>query len=53
VKVGDPPAAQALLDQQLRTDWNQTLNALLARAHPLGPEIGRPINQGYYWSARP
>jgi hypothetical protein len=40
------------LDKQLRTDWNRALNALLAKAHPLGPEIGRPINQGYYWSAR-
>jgi hypothetical protein len=52
VKVSDPPTAQALLDKQLRTDWNRALNALLAKAHPLGPEIGRPINQGYYWSAR-
>ena len=52
VQVSDPQAAQALLDEQLRTDWSQGLNALLAQAHPLGPEIGRPINQGYYWSAR-
>jgi hypothetical protein len=52
VKVSDAPAAQALLDQQLRSDWAKLLNALLLQAHPLGPEIGRPINQGYYWSAR-
>ncbi|HEV2330604.1 MAG TPA: hypothetical protein VGY56_17625 [Verrucomicrobiae bacterium] len=25
---------------------------MLVQAHPLALEIGRPINQGYYWSAR-
>jgi hypothetical protein len=52
VKVSDAQGAQALLDQQLRSDWPKLLNPLLLRAHPLAPEIGRPINQGYYWSAR-
>jgi hypothetical protein len=52
VKVSDPKAAQALLDQQLKSDWVKLLNPLLLQAHPLATEIGRPINQGYYWSAR-
>ncbi len=51
-KLGDPQRAQALLDQQLRSNWSDLLNPLLLQAHPLAPEIGRPINQGYYWSAR-
>ena len=52
VKLSDPKAAQVLLDKQLRSDWAKLLNPLLMKAHPLAPEIGRPINQGYYWSAR-
>jgi len=52
VKVSDSKVAQALLDQQLKSDWANLLNPLLQRAHPLAEEIGRPINQGYYWSAR-
>ena len=52
VKVSDPKAAQALLDQQLKSDWVKLLNRLLLQAHPLAEEIGRPIRQSYYWSAR-
>jgi hypothetical protein len=52
VKVSDAKAAQALLDKQLQSDWAKLLNPLLMQAHPLAAEIGRPINQGYYWSAR-
>lgn len=52
VKVSDPKAAQALLNQQLQSDWAELLNPLLKQAHPLAAEIGKPINQGYYWSAR-
>lgn len=52
VRVGDAKAAQLLLDKQLQSDWAKLLNPLLMQAHPLSAEIGRPINQGYYWSAR-
>lgn len=51
IRVSDGRAAQTLLDLQLRTNWPQTLNALLAQAHPLHAELGRPIGQSYYWSA--
>jgi hypothetical protein len=51
VRVSDPQAAQALLDEQLKTDWAKELDALLAQAHPLLPSLGRPIGQDYYWSA--
>lgn len=49
--VEKPQRVQALLEQQLHTDWSKTLNALLAQAHPLHEEISRPFHQPYYWSA--
>jgi hypothetical protein len=49
--VEDAPRAQALLDQQLRTDWPRLLGQLLDQAHPLHREICRPIAQTYYWTA--
>lgn len=51
VQLQDPLAAQALLDQQLHTDWPKALDQLLTRAHPLHTEICAPLGQGYYWSA--
>jgi hypothetical protein len=51
VWVEDAPRAQALLDQQLRTDWPRVLGGLLDQAHPLHREICRPIAQTYYWTA--
>jgi hypothetical protein len=43
--------AQALADEQLKTDWPKLLNGLLADCHPLAAEICQPIHQEYYWSA--
>jgi hypothetical protein len=51
VHVSDPIRAQALLDQQLKTDWPKVLDTLLAAAHPLHPELEAPLGQCYYWSA--
>jgi len=51
VRVSDPIRAQALLDEQLKTDWPKLLNALLDQAHPLHAELCGPIGQPYYWSA--
>jgi hypothetical protein len=51
IKLEDPVAAQALLDEQLQTDWPRVLDELLALAHPLHAEICRPLGQHYYWSA--
>lgn len=51
VRVSDPVRAQALLDDQLKTDWPQGLDALLDAAHPLHPELEAPLGQTYYWSA--
>jgi hypothetical protein len=51
VQVSDPVRAQALLDAQLQTDWVRALQPLLAAAHPLHAELGRPLGQNYYWTA--
>ena len=51
IKLKDAAGAQALLDEQLHTDWAQVLNALLDQCHPLHAEICAPLGQGYYWSA--
>jgi hypothetical protein len=51
LQLSDPGAAQALMNQQLQTDWPKVLGQLLKEAHPLAGEIIAPLNQGYYWSA--
>jgi hypothetical protein len=51
VSVSDPARAQALLDEQLRTDWPQLLHGLLEQAHPLHTELSAPLGRDYYWSA--
>jgi len=51
LRVADLERAQALLDQQLKTDWPQELGKLLDRVHPLHRSICRPLNLKYYWSA--
>lgn len=51
LKLSDPAAAQALMNQQLQTDWPKVLGQLLKEAHPLAGEIVAPLKQGYYWSA--
>ena len=51
VRVSNPLRAQALLDDQLKTDWPKALDALLSAAHPLHPELEAPLGQCYYWSA--
>jgi hypothetical protein len=51
LKLSDPVAAQALMNQQLQTDWAKVLGQLLKEAHPLAEEIVAPLRAGYYWSA--
>lgn len=51
VRISDPRRAQALCDEQLKTDWPKALDALLDQAHPLHAQLGRPIGQRYYWTA--
>jgi len=51
IKLQDPVMTQALLDEQLHTDWPKVLDQLLCKVHPLHSEICAPLGQGYYWSA--
>jgi hypothetical protein len=51
LKLEDAVTAQALLDEQLHTNWAEVLNGLLNECHPLHSEISAPLGQGYYWSA--
>jgi hypothetical protein len=51
LRVADVEKAQALLDQQLETDWPKELGRLLEQAHPLHRRIARPLGLKYYWSA--
>jgi len=49
--IADVPRAQALLDEQHRTDWPALLRPLIEQCHPLAGEITRPIERDYYWTA--
>jgi hypothetical protein len=49
--VEDCPRAQELFDEQLRIDWNQSLQPFAQRLNPLHAEIFRKFTTEYYWSA--
>lgn len=49
--VQDVAVAQELLDEQLRTDWPETLNRLVRETCPDLASIMAPLNFEYYWSA--
>jgi hypothetical protein len=48
--VADLPAAQALMDRQLETDWVALCEQLLAPCHPHHEVISRPMSLQYYWT---
>ena len=53
--LADVEKAQALMDEQLKTDWRSLLDGVLALAHPahaelFGPKSTYPIDP--YWSAQ-
>lgn len=49
--LGHPEFAQRLLDEQLTTNWPQTLNAIARAMNPLHERIFAPSPMQYYWSA--
>ena len=51
VHIADLGRAQELMDQQLRTDWPNLLDALAAQANPEEAAIFRNTPVSYYWSA--
>jgi hypothetical protein len=50
--IDDYERAQALMDEQHRTDWPALLNPLVTQCHPLHTEIAGPHGKAreYYWS---
>lgn len=49
--IDDVSRAQALMDQQHRTNWPVLLRPLLKKCHPWHAEISRPIERDDYWTA--
>ena len=49
--LGDVAQAQALLDEQLKTDWPELLNGLVYKACPKLFDLCSPFTLQYYWSA--
>ena len=48
--IADVPAAQALLDRQVRQHWPSVLDPLVARYHPTFAELQQPMRLEYYWT---
>jgi len=51
VDIADLPAAQALFDAQLRTDWPTLLAGLAAQSNPAHAQLFASCPVPYYWSA--
>lgn len=50
--VADFPKAQALLDEQMKTDWPAMLSGLLSEYHPAFAELLQELQlPDYYWTA--
>lgn len=48
--IADFARAQALMDQQLTTDWSSVLDACALRIHPLFPTLFAHYPMRYYWT---
>jgi hypothetical protein len=46
----DPTRAQALMDEQLKTDWPCMLSQVAKRLNPSHEQILAPFQEPYYWS---
>jgi hypothetical protein len=53
VQVADPALAQALLDEQTRTDWPALLRGLVEPVHPLWDDLHGRARAPYYWMTEP
>jgi hypothetical protein len=49
-KIDDLAAAQALLDQQVRTRWDRLLDPLIAQYHPTHDALRQVMPVDYYWT---
>jgi hypothetical protein len=50
VWIEDANLAQALMDEQLKTDWPRMLDGIAHALNPVHEEIFREFPQSYYWS---
>jgi hypothetical protein len=50
VDVGDIERAQALLDEQVKTNWSGLLNGLLEQFHPTKDNLLADLPMHYYWT---
>ena len=48
--IEDLPAAQRLMDQQLRTDWPRLCNRLVETFNPIAAQVRAPLGLSYYWT---
>jgi hypothetical protein len=51
VRLADPGRAQALMDEQLRTDWKGLLNRVARRVNPAYRRIFAAAKVDYYWTS--
>ena len=49
--IEDFCAAQNLMDQQLRTDWQRLCNGLVETLNPIAEQVCAPLGLKYYWTA--
>ena len=49
--IEDFPRAQALMDDQLKTDWKEALDSCSARINPLFPELFAHYPMQHYWTS--
>jgi hypothetical protein len=49
--IGKLSQAQALMDEQLRTDWPSVLDETARRLNPIHEQLLAPYQEDYYWSA--
>jgi hypothetical protein len=52
VAVDDIERAQALANEQVKTDWAKTLNPIAALVHPIHQEMFADYPVDYYWSCQ-
>jgi hypothetical protein len=50
IDLEDFAKAQALMDEQLRTDWPKTLDQIVRTIHPAHPQVLGRSPLDYYWS---
>jgi len=49
--IGKLSQAQALMEEQLRTDWPSVLDEISCRLNPVHEQMLAPYQEDYYWSA--